>query len=138
VRTIKESCLQRMILFGEESLRTAISNLVAHYHSERNHQGLANRLISPELHEPGRSSRMRNARYPREPGKSLGGSPEIPALLTRDHKLGCLQFRLPKFLYGELPLLSLCSLSNSASMNFMNSCLEICHSCPCPSVAINA
>ena len=39
VRTIKESCLERMILFGEESLRTAISNFVAHYHTERNHQG---------------------------------------------------------------------------------------------------
>jgi transposase InsO family protein len=48
VRTIKESCLERMILLGEESLRTAIHNFVAHYHTERNHQGLANRLISPE------------------------------------------------------------------------------------------
>jgi transposase InsO family protein len=48
VRTIKESCLERMILFGEESLRTANSNFVAHYHTERNHQGLANRLTSPE------------------------------------------------------------------------------------------
>ena len=48
VRTIKESCLERMILFGEESLRTATHNFVAHYHTERNHQGLANRLISPE------------------------------------------------------------------------------------------
>jgi hypothetical protein len=37
-----------MIFFGEESLRTAIQNFVAHYHSERNHQGLANQLISPE------------------------------------------------------------------------------------------
>ena len=52
VRTIKESCLQRMILFGEESLRPAISNFVAHYHRERNHQGLANRLISPEASHP--------------------------------------------------------------------------------------
>ena len=48
VRSMKESCLERMIFFGEESLRTAIQNFVAHYHSERNHQGLANRLISPE------------------------------------------------------------------------------------------
>src|SRR6266852_6553570 len=47
VRSIKESCLERMILFGEESLRTAIRNFVAHYHSERNHQGLGNRLIIP-------------------------------------------------------------------------------------------
>src|SRR6476660_4994714 len=48
VRTIKESCLERMILFGEESWRTAVHNFVAHYHTERNHQGLGNRLISPE------------------------------------------------------------------------------------------
>ena len=48
VRSIKESCLNRMIFFGEESLRTAIQNFVGHYHIERNHQGLANKLISPE------------------------------------------------------------------------------------------
>ena len=48
VRSIRESCLDRMIFFGEESLRTAIQNFVAHYHGERNHQGLANQLISPE------------------------------------------------------------------------------------------
>ena len=53
MRIIKESCLQRMILFGEEeSLRTAISNFVAHYHTERNNQGLANRLMSPEASHP--------------------------------------------------------------------------------------
>jgi transposase InsO family protein len=45
VRTIKETCLERMILFGEESLRTAIPHFVAHYHTERNHQGLA--LVRP-------------------------------------------------------------------------------------------
>ena len=48
VRSIKESCLNRMIFFGEESLRKAIQNFAAHYHSERNHQGLRNQLISPE------------------------------------------------------------------------------------------
>jgi putative transposase len=47
VRSIKESCLDRMILFGEASLRTAIKHFVAHYHSERNHQGLGNRIILP-------------------------------------------------------------------------------------------
>src|SRR6266852_5337561 len=49
VRTIKESCLERMILCGEESLRTAVLSFLAHYHTERNHQGLDNRLISPEV-----------------------------------------------------------------------------------------
>jgi transposase InsO family protein len=46
VRTIKESCLERMILFGERSLRKAIAEFVAHYHLERNHQGLGNSLIT--------------------------------------------------------------------------------------------
>jgi len=46
VRSIKESCLDRMIFFGEASLRTAVQNFVEHYHSERNHQGLANQLIT--------------------------------------------------------------------------------------------
>jgi putative transposase len=48
VRSSKESGLERIIFFGEESLRTALQNLIAHYHAERNHQGLANQLISPE------------------------------------------------------------------------------------------
>jgi transposase InsO family protein len=48
VRTIKESCLDRMILFGEGALRTATSQFVSHYLKERNHQGLANRIITPE------------------------------------------------------------------------------------------
>jgi putative transposase len=47
VRTIKESCLQRLILFGEGSLRKAVHEFVAHYHTERNHQGLGNRIIHP-------------------------------------------------------------------------------------------
>lgn len=45
VRTIKESCLERTILFGESSLRRALREFVEHYHRERNHQGLGNRLL---------------------------------------------------------------------------------------------
>ena len=48
VRTIKESCLERMILLGEGSVRKAIHEFVLHYHHERNHQGLGNRLIIQE------------------------------------------------------------------------------------------
>jgi len=36
-----------MILFGEDSLRTSIRQFLDHYHLERNHQGLQNRLIIP-------------------------------------------------------------------------------------------
>jgi len=49
VRTIKESCLERLVVFGEQSLRRAIEEFVVHYHHERNHQGLDNELIFPEL-----------------------------------------------------------------------------------------
>ena len=49
VRSIKESCLDRLILFGDHSLRRAIREFVTHYHQERNHQGLGNRLIVSDL-----------------------------------------------------------------------------------------
>jgi putative transposase len=45
VRTIKESCLERLVLFGERSLRTAVHEFTQHYLRERHHQGLGNRLI---------------------------------------------------------------------------------------------
>ena len=48
VRSIRESCLDRFILFGESSLRTIIQNFVIHYHRERNHQGLDNRPIEAD------------------------------------------------------------------------------------------
>jgi transposase InsO family protein len=48
VRTIKESCLERLILFGKGSVRRAASEFSVHYHRERNHQGLGNKLIYPE------------------------------------------------------------------------------------------
>ena len=47
MRTIKESCLDRLILVGERSLRAAIHEFVEHYHHERNHQGVGNRLLFP-------------------------------------------------------------------------------------------
>jgi len=48
VRSIKECCLDKMILFGEGSLRRAVHEFVVHYLTERNHQGLGNRLIMPD------------------------------------------------------------------------------------------
>jgi putative transposase len=48
VRSIKESCLDQMIFFGEGSLRKAVQAFVLHDHLERDHQGLRNRLIMPE------------------------------------------------------------------------------------------
>jgi len=45
VRSIKEECLGRMILFGERSLHRALREYVEHYHAERPHQGVGNRVI---------------------------------------------------------------------------------------------
>ena len=46
VRSIKHECLNRMIfIIGQESVRRAIGEYMAHYHEERNHQGLENRLL---------------------------------------------------------------------------------------------
>ena len=59
VRTIKESCLDRMILFGGNSLRKVIHEFVAHYHGERSHQGLGNRLIIPDEDHAGNRGAIR-------------------------------------------------------------------------------
>jgi putative transposase len=47
VRSIREEVLHQMIIMGEESLRVALTQYPAHYHAERNHQGLGNQLIQP-------------------------------------------------------------------------------------------
>ena len=37
--------MDQMILFGEDALRKAVHEFLAHYHHERNHQGLDHRLL---------------------------------------------------------------------------------------------
>ena len=58
VRTIKESCLDQMILVGEASLRRAVGEFIEHYHHERNHQGLGNQLIAPVATQTSRDCRI--------------------------------------------------------------------------------
>jgi hypothetical protein len=66
VRSIKEECLGKMIFFGERSLNRAIRDYLVHYHEERNHQGLGNRLIEP-TNDAGRAPGVVECR------KRLGG-----------------------------------------------------------------
>jgi len=47
VRSVKEECLSKLILFGERSLQRALTEFIAHFHSERNHQGKGNVLLFP-------------------------------------------------------------------------------------------
>jgi len=45
VRSVKEECLSRLILFGEVSLKRALTEFTAHYHTERPHQAKGNVLL---------------------------------------------------------------------------------------------
>jgi putative transposase len=49
VRSVKEECLARMILFGEAALCRALHEYMEHYHHERNHQGKGNVLLLPSV-----------------------------------------------------------------------------------------
>jgi hypothetical protein len=47
VKSVKEECLSKLILFGEKSLRRALCEYLIHFHTERNHQGKDNVLLFP-------------------------------------------------------------------------------------------
>ena len=48
MKSVKSECLDRLILFGEQSLRYVLREYLAHYHAERNHQGVGNVLLFPD------------------------------------------------------------------------------------------
>jgi transposase InsO family protein len=62
VRSIKDECLDRMIFVGQGSLRRAVAEYMTHYHAERNHQGLDNRLITPKAIAAKDGAILRHAR----------------------------------------------------------------------------
>jgi hypothetical protein len=45
VRSVKAECTGRMIFFSRSSLERTLTQYVADYHQERNHQGLQNCLL---------------------------------------------------------------------------------------------
>ncbi len=47
MRSLKSESLSRLIFFGEKSLRRTVTTYLKHYHAERNHQGLDNKIIEP-------------------------------------------------------------------------------------------
>ena len=49
VRSVKEECLSRLMLFGEKALWHALTEYGIHYHYERNHQGKGNVLLFPAV-----------------------------------------------------------------------------------------
>jgi Integrase core domain len=67
VRSVKEGCLSKVILFGERSLQRALREYVEHYHAERNHQGKSNVLLFP------RDTDIRHDQQPALCRERLGG-----------------------------------------------------------------
>jgi transposase InsO family protein len=49
VRSIRDDCLNHLVLLGENHLRTVVAEYVEHYHTERNHQGIGNELIESRV-----------------------------------------------------------------------------------------
>jgi putative transposase len=51
--SVKRECISTLVLLGENHLRTVVREYIAHYHTERNHQGLDGRLIEPPANDSG-------------------------------------------------------------------------------------
>jgi putative transposase len=73
VRSIKEGCLSRMIFLGQASLRHAIAQYLIHYHGERNHRGLENRIPEPN--------------FGRESGQQINRRIRLGGMLSYYHRL---------------------------------------------------
>jgi len=67
VRSIKSECLAQIIPLGERHLRKTVTEFTEHYHLERNHQGIENRLIED-------TRRDRTRRGPIRRRERLGGT----------------------------------------------------------------
>jgi putative transposase len=48
MKSIKDESLSRLIFFGENMLRNTVRQFLEHYHTERNHQSLDNKIIEPD------------------------------------------------------------------------------------------
>ena len=64
VRSVKQECLSKVILFGEGSLSRVLAEYSRHYHRERNHQRKSNRLLFPYVSDkPSSSGRSIECRH---------------------------------------------------------------------------
>jgi putative transposase len=59
VRSVKAECLSKIIPFGERPLRRTTNDYLAHYHTERNHQGKNNALLFRQIAETRRDEPVR-------------------------------------------------------------------------------
>jgi transposase InsO family protein len=59
IRSIRQECLRHIVPLGERHLRHVLREFVAHYHLERNHQGLGNLIPFPARAPPAAAGRVR-------------------------------------------------------------------------------
>jgi len=48
VKTVRDECLHHFVIFGERHLRYLLKEFLAHYHTERFHQGLGGQLLEKQ------------------------------------------------------------------------------------------
>ena len=58
VRSIKHQCLNHFVCFSDNHLDHLVEQYLEHYHTERPHQGIENRLIIPPSHPPPASGKI--------------------------------------------------------------------------------
>ena len=59
MRSIREECLDRLLIFGEAHLRHLVQGYAAHHDRERPHQGLGSELVDPDPRVRNRSGAIR-------------------------------------------------------------------------------
>jgi putative transposase len=68
LRSAKQECVSKLILFGVRPLARTLAEISAHYHSERNHQGKGNILLFPQA-----GDEPKQRRHPVACHQRLGG-----------------------------------------------------------------
>jgi len=64
VRSVKDQCLDQMILLGQRALEHLLQQYVAHHHTERNHRGLDHLIPFPENRAgPGTGTIVKSERW---------------------------------------------------------------------------
>src|SRR5882757_7847846 len=58
IGSVRRECLAHVIPLGERHLRELVREYTAHYHIERNHQSLGNKLITPRNDNGATSGRV--------------------------------------------------------------------------------
>jgi Integrase core domain len=48
VKTVRTECLDHFVIFGVRHLRHLVTEFVAHYLTERHHQGIGSQIIKPQ------------------------------------------------------------------------------------------